>query len=232
MLLGFLFWMGFFQRPLLPVIPPMPDLPQVEAPEGAQLFLFPIANGAITAGYRNAKYLEKQGYPHFGIDITSDSRYADILASGNGVVLGTEFCDNSLGNIAVIQYDNVFLPESGETVSLIARYYHMLTMTVQAGDTVAANQAIGTIDHSHEWYNHIHLELDTDLAYPFYTPQVAEASSALLNRYPADGASIIEPIDILVLGREQRVYVHPDSDCCTEKDNPRFMEKREDAEGT
>lgn len=202
--------------------PPMPtDLTPVEAPEGAQLLLFPLKNGWITAGYRNAAYVERNGYPHYGFDISAGG-LNDVLASGDGVVLGTEFCDNSLGNIAVIRYDNVYIPETGEVISLIARYYHMLTSTLAEGDTVSAGQVMGTIDGGDKWYNHVHLELDTDLDYPFNTPQVAEVSSALLNRWPADGEGLREPMSILVADTGQHIAIHPNSPCCTDKDNPRY----------
>lgn len=206
---------------------PMPDLRQVDPPEGTQLFIFPVANGVITAGYRNPAYLEKNHFIHYGTDLTAaNGGHAEILASGAGIVLGTEFCDNSLGNIAVIRYEDVFVPQTGETVSLIARYYHMTSLLVEKNDVVSPGQAIGTIDGGHKWYNHVHLELDADLEYPFHTPQAAESASELLNRYPANGEQTLEPISVLVVDKGQRIFVHPNSDCCTEKDNPRFAAKQ------
>lgn len=200
---------------------------QVEPPSGAQLLTFPIDSGIITAGYRNARYLQKNGYAHYGTDVTGlRSNKADVLASGAGVVLGSEFCENSVGNIAVIRYEDVFVPQSGETRTLIARYYHMTAITISPGDTVAPGQVIGFIDRSHKWYHHIHIELDTDLDYPFNTPQVADASSSLLNRYPASGESIINPLDVLVVGKKQRQIANSFSECCTVQDTPRYAEKR------
>lgn len=199
------------------------NLQQVTPPEGAQLLIFPINKGVITAGYRNPIYLEKNRFEHYGTDIVgANGGYAEVLALGDGVVLGAEFCDNSLGNIAVIRYDNVFIPETGETRSLVARCYHMDTIKVRQEEIVHSGQIIGTINGSHKWYHHVHLELDTDVGYPFHTPQVAEATSQLLKRSNATGQFIIEPLSVLTVGKEQRIYPHPNSDCCTEKDNPRY----------
>ena len=212
-------WFWFQNRP-------MEKLPTVEPPTGAQLLLFPMKDGLITAGYRNPTYLEKNNFTHYGTDLTSaDGGKAEILASGSGIVLGTEFCDNSLGHIVVIRYDNVFLPQTGEIISLIARYYHMTGLEVSKGDVLHTGQVIGAINDKHRWYNHIHIEFDTDLEYPFNTPQVAEATSALLNRYPASGEGMPDPISVLAVGKDQRIFVHPLSDCCTEKDNPQFAQK-------
>jgi len=201
----------------------MPGLHQIEPPDGAQLLTFPIDNGAIIAGYHNAAYLEKMGYLHYGIDLmVADGGYAEVFSSGAGVVLGTEFCDNSPGHIAIIQYDDVFVPLTGEIISLIARYYHMVSLMVDTGDVLSPRQPIGSIDSTHEHYHHIHIELDANIEFPFHTPQVAEISSTLLHRYPASGEKMPDPISVLAVGDGQRIFVHPRALYCAEKDNPQF----------
>lgn len=199
------------------------DLREITPPDGTQLLCFPIDNGAATAGYRNETYRRKNGYAHYGIDFTAaNGGRADILASGDGAVLGAERRDNSLGSIAVIHYDNVYMPYTGETMSLIGRYYHMMELHIEEGDTVSAGQVIGVIDRSDKWWNHIHLELDRDVDYPFHTPQVAEASSQLLNRYPANGEGLLDPIHVLAIHGKQHIFINPGSDCCAEKDKPLY----------
>lgn len=212
-------WPGVVSQP-----DPAAQLPVVDnIPAGAQLLLYPIDKGVVTAGYQHPTYLQKNGYAHYGTDYTShDADYANILASGDGEVLGVEACTNSLGTILVVRYNDVYNPTSGEVLPVIARYYHLLTGTVQAGDTVTAGQVIGTIYGSHASYHHVHIELDRNVEQPFNTPQVAEASSQLLNRYPADGSSLIDPVELMVLGEGQYSYIHPNSDCCAQKDNPRY----------
>lgn len=194
-------------------------------PEGAQILFYPLDDGLITAGYLNKRYLEKNSFNHFGTDITTAGNgIAAVTASGTGTVLATESDDNNLGSIAVIRYDNVYSPALGKGVPLIARYYHMVSISVGEGDEVTARQEIGRIDRQHKWYNHVHIELDTDTAHPFNTPQVAESSSDLLIRFPASGDSLLDPADILVCGTGQQIVPAPTSDCCEPKDNAAYWE--------
>lgn len=194
-------------------------------PEGAQILFYPLDDGLITAGYLNKRYLEKNSFNHFGTDITTvGNGIAAVAASGTGTVLATESDDNNLGSIAVIRYDNVYSPALGKSVPLIARYYHMVSISVREGDLVTARQEIGKIDRQHKWYNHVHIELDTDTAHPFNTPQVAESSSDLLIRFPASGDSLLDPVDVLVCGTEQQTIPAPTSDCCEPKDNAAYWE--------
>jgi hypothetical protein len=216
-------WRNFVYEPPSVVVPPPPDLPKVSAPEGSQLLFFPIEESFISAGYKTEQYLADQGYPHYAIDLWAPGEH-DVLSCGDGVVLGTEFCDNSLGNIAVIQYEHVYIPQTGQSAPLIARYYHMAEIYIGKGDRVTAGQVIGMVVGSHEWYNHVHIELDADIAYPFHTPQVAEASSELLHRYPSDGQSILDPFSVLVLGEGQRASLHKNATGGTEADLPRYVQ--------
>jgi len=209
-------------------MPVMPDLPQVEAPAGSQLLTFPMDNAIITTGYRNPVYLQRFGFPHFGLDLVPISGgHAYILSSGEGVVLGTEFRDNSLGYIAVIRYDDVFIPQTGDIMPLIARYYHMASLYVNAGDVLSGGQVIGSVDGRHELYSHIHIEFDANINFPFHTPQVAEASSNLLYRSGATGELMINPLYVLVVGTGQWVFLHPNATYATQNDHPRFMQERE-----
>ena len=154
---------------------------KVEAPKGAQLLIYPMIECTIAAGFKNAKYKNHYGYIHYGIDF--DSKRAvdfDVLASGDGVVLGTEKNNNSIGGVVVIRYDNVYNPTTKKKQSYIARYYHLYSIAVNKGVKVKAYQKIGTVSGSHKWWNHIHMEIDSDIQHPFHTPQVAENSSKLL----------------------------------------------------
>jgi len=221
----FFFCEQHLPEPQIPVLPEQDtqDLQWIEPPAGAQILIFPINDGLIIAGYHNTTYFEKMGYPHYGIDLMAfDGGYAKIVSSGTGIVLGTEFCDNSLGYIAVIQYDDVFVPHTREVISLTARYYHMASLEVSEGDVLSLRQPIGSIDGSHEHYHHIHIELDANIEFPFHTPQVAESSSSLLYRHPATGENIIDPVLVLAAGDGQSIFVHPNALYCTEKDEPRF----------
>ena len=203
---------------------------KVRTPENAQLLFFPMKDCTVAAGYKNAAYKKAHGYVHYGVDF--DSKRAvdfDVIASGSGTVLGVEKNHNSIGGVVVIKYPKVYNPTTGKTHDLIARYYHLFSIAVKKGDKVEAYQKLGTVSGSHKWWNHVHLELDTDTEYPFNTPQVIEQSSDLLRR---DGLSvftlsrsIIDPITVLVKGKKQAAKVHS---LATEADEvhdaPRFEE--------
>lgn len=199
---------------------------EVNAPAGSQLLFFPMKECTVAAGFKNAKYRSKYGYVHYGIDF--DSRASvnfDALASGNGTVLGVEKNNNSIGGVVIIKYDSVYNPTTKKVQSLIARYYHFETISVAKGQKVKAYQKIGVVSGSHKWWNHIHMEIDTDVNYPFHTPQVAEASSKLLIRKGANDKTLLNPMDILVVGKKQTAMVHNLATCADKVlDAPKYSE--------
>ena len=199
------------------------NLPKVTPPPDAQVLTYPLETGTVVSGFHNENYRLDKGYEHFAIDITPVFAVdANVLASGTGRVLGTEWCDNSLGNIAVILYEDVYNPTTKTVAPLVARYYHMVSISVKEGDVVRRGDVIGVINGGHQNLNHTHIELDTDTSAPFNTPQVSERSSELLRRHPATGDSIINPFSVLVLGPGQRITIHPLATFCTTEDMPRF----------
>lgn len=76
----------------------------------------------------------------------------------------------------------------------------MAQLYVKKGDRVKAYDQLGQVIN-HKWWNHVHVEIDFDIKYPFYTPQVAEKSSALLVRKGATDSSLLNPMEILVVGK-------------------------------
>ena len=199
---------------------------EVYAPSGSQLLFFPMEECTVAAGYKNAKYRRDYGYIHYGVDF--DDRWGkdfNMLASGTGTVLGVEKNSNSIGGVVVIQYDNVYNPTTKTKRSLIARYYHLHTINVKKGQKVKAYDKLGKISGSHKWWNHIHMELDTDIKHPFHTPQVAEGSSKLLIRKGATATTILNPMAVLVVGKKQTARVHSLAVYATTAvDSPRFAE--------
>lgn len=203
---------------------------RVKAPADAQLLIFPMLDCTVAGGYKNERYEKDKKMVHYGVDF--DSKRAvdfDVIASGSGTVLGVERNKNSIGGVVVIKYPKVFNPTTGKTQDLIARYYHFYSIAVKKGDKVEAYQKIGTESGRHKWWNHIHMELDTDTEYPFYTPQVKEGASDLLKRGNYSvftlSKSIIDPITVLIIGKKQAAKVHSlakHTDFV--KDAPRFEE--------
>ena len=182
---------------------------EVNAPIGSQLLFFPMEECTVAAGFKNVKYRKDYGYVHYGVDF--DDRWGksyNALASGDGIVLGVEKNSNSIGGVVVIRYDNVYNPTTKKKQSLVARYYHFETVSVTKGQKVKAYQKIGVVSGTHKWWNHIHMEIDSDVAHPFHTPQVAEASSKLLIRKGANDKTLLNPMDVLVVGKKQTAQVH------------------------
>ena len=196
-------------------------------PKNSQLLILPIDTTYIGAGFKNAKYptSPNHSFPHYGVDF-SFYRHGtfNIRASGNGRVLGVEMNSNSIGGVVVVRYDNVYNPTTKRVGSYIFRYMHLLTLPVRAGQVVTKETTLGAVQSIHKWYNHLHLEVDTDVKYPFHTPQVAEASSRLLVRSGATDLTMINPIDLLVVGQFQTGIVHPDAIYATTKDVPRYFQ--------
>lgn len=202
----------------------------VKAPKGAQLLYFPMYDCQVSGGYKNKDYKDRHGYVHYGVDF--DDRWGkdfDVIASGEGTVLGIEKNKNSIGGVVVIRYNKVYIPKTGKIKDLIVRYYHFAKINVKKGDKVKAYQKIGSISGGHKWWNHIHFEMDTDTKFPFYTPQVKEAASDLLKRNKLSvailSAAIINPMDVLVIGKKQKAKVHSLADCADPvKDAPQYEE--------
>lgn len=182
----------------------------VKAPKGAQLLYYPMEDCTISAGFKNARYKKAYGYPHYGVDFDSKRRVDfETLSSGNGTVIGVEKNKNSLGCVIVIQYDNVYYPAKNTIVSVIMRKYHSDKAYVRVGQKVKALQPIGKVSgDSSKGHDHDHTEFDLDTKYPFYTPQVSESASRMLVRKGANDKTMINPLDILVVNKEQAVKVH------------------------
>ena len=192
----------------------------------SQYLFYPMMDAYISAGYLSDAYRKGYGYPHYGMDFDErGGKGFDVIAGGSGVVLGTEKNANSIGGVVVIQYNDVYNPTTKKVQDLIARYLHLAEIKVQKGERVTAYQPIGHVSGSHKWWNHVHLELDTDTAYPFNTPQVSEGASRLLVRYPATAATLLNPAAILVVGKKQKAQVHPLAVYADDRDKPRWQEE-------
>lgn len=198
-------------------------------PEGSQLLIFPMKECAIAAGFKDPKYPTdpNHAFPHYGVDFDSTKTADfDVLASGKGTVLGVEFNrNNSLGGIVVIQYSDVYIPSTKQVKPLIFRYMHLSEINVVKGATVSAYSKISRVSGSHKWWNHIHVEVDTDISHPFHTPQVRESSSVLLIAGGSNASSMLDPIGVLVVGGKQTVAIHPYAVYVSAKDRPKYMEK-------
>lgn len=191
-----------------------------------QILIYPMKEATIGAGFLNPKYPTDKDHPfnHFGHDYcTLGNDDFDTIASGNGTVLNIEKNTNSLGCIAVIKYDNVYIPSQKRCKDLILRYIHMATISVKKGDIVKPYQTLGRVWRKHKWWNHVHVEIDVDTAHPYHTCQVREESSVLL-RGSKTYDTMLNPVDVFVIGKNQTAIVHPLAVYATNVDKPKYKE--------
>ncbi len=188
-------------------------------PAGAQLLTLPIQRMAITAGYKNAKYLARFGFTHYGIDAVSETGAREVYALGSGTVLaagldGAAGDYSGLGWVTVVRYDKVYLPGTGKIRDIIATTFHHEpnSVKVKAGDRVTARTVLArygntggtTQPDGSRMGAHLHLQLDEDTAYPLYCSGISGKGSRLLKRGTSD--STINPCQVLTVGDGQRAY--------------------------
>lgn len=146
----------------------------------AQRLLLPFRRAMIICGYKTDAYLKAWGYPHYGIDISTYQgvNQADhyIRASGDGTVVKVGN-DGSLGKGLCVVYLNC-IARDGTVRSLTARYMHMQTVYVKAGQVVKAGDILADEGSVGTKEPHLHFELDTDIRnqYVHYSPQVSSAN--------------------------------------------------------
>ncbi len=149
----------------------------------AQKLILPINNCRLKIG-RNSdaftKYCERKiggTATHsigFSLADASLNSGVNVWASGNGTVLelGT---DVNFGNVIVIKYPACTL-RSGAVRDIIIRYYDLGSRNVSKGQTVNKDIKIGTTGRSGRFcpdgFGRVRIELDTDTAYPAYSPSV------------------------------------------------------------
>lgn len=162
----------------------------------SQKLILPINKCRITAGYKNANYTREFGYTHYGVDMTDKNKKDyTVYASGKGIVHQCGW-HQSGGNVVVIIYRDCQLP-SGRTCDIVLRYFHLKTIKVTKGQKVTKDTVIGLYGNTGASSGaHLHLEVDTDVNYPIYTPQVsAKNNNDVLRKGVA--STLLNPIDAL-----------------------------------
>lgn len=145
----------------------------------AQKLIAPINRMRITAGYKNANYRNEFGYTHYGVDMTDKERsILTVWGSGNGEVTHCGWHPSG-GNVIVIVYKNCELP-NGQVKDLAFRYFHLDKIYVSAGQKVTKDTKIGLYGNTGASSGaHLHVEVDTDVKYPNYTPQTSKSNDVL-----------------------------------------------------
>ena len=141
-----------------------------------QKLIMPFKKQMMLCGYKNAEYKKYWGYPHYGVDIsTIQGQGGDdptVYASGYGVVLLAGW-DAKLGGAVCVLYADAYNHNTGKNADVVARYMHLASVNVKTGDAVKEGSVIGLEGKEGTGDYHLHLEFDTDIKYPQYSPQVA-----------------------------------------------------------
>lgn len=174
-----------------------------------QRLIMPFKRQMMLCGYKAAPYKKHHGYPHYGVDISSIQGGAGddptIYASGDGIVLDAGR-DNSLGYGICILYSGAYNHQTGQRVDVVARYMHMPSVMVKTGDVVKQGAPLaveGNIGPPGMDY-HLHIEFDTDIQWPRWSPQVSEGHTF----WQKGADSTLNPSHLLHVG-EGQVIVKP-----------------------
>ena len=172
-----------------------------------QRLIMPFNRQMMLCGYKNSEYHKHWGYPHYGVDISTIQGGAGddptVYASGDGIVLAAGK-DNSLGYGVCVFYSGAYDRASGRSVDVVGRYMHLRSISVATGDTVKAGTPLGVEGKEGTGDYHLHLEFDTDLQYPAYSPQVSAGHSF----WKKGTDSTLDPSSLLHIGTGQ-VIVDP-----------------------
>ena len=160
--------------------------------------ILPINNARITAGYKNALYRQKMGFEHFGIDMADLKRkdtavYAPfkmkVIAVGSDTLMGV-----SVIAVSVNPVDVHYGPKKGAR-RLVVRMAHLAKTFVKVGDIVAPEDTKVADYGSTGKYGgsaHLHIEIDTDINCPQYSPTLSRSS----NIWKAGRDSTLNPMDV------------------------------------
>lgn len=170
----------------------------------SQRLIVPFQKSILECGYKVKKYKEYWGFDHYGIDLTVTDGVPNpasydhtIRASGNGKVVWCKYDSvtgnaKSLGWALAISYPDC-VGRDGSVKTLIARYMHAGTVFVRAGQEVQAGQEIAVEGKCGTSVEHLHFELDTDTAYPQYSPQVSDGHTGWKKGYRDSRDSTLNP---------------------------------------
>lgn len=166
--------------------------------------ILPLNHARVTAGYKNPSYAKKMGFKHYGIDMADRSRecvdvYAPfkmkIVKVGDDNVMGKTLIAVSIHSIDVHNG-----PKKGSR-PLTLRLAHLAKVHVEEGDVVVPEGA-KIADYGstgiHGNSPHLHVELDTDVKHPTYSPTLARSS----NIWKAGKDTTINPMDVFKVDSE------------------------------
>lgn len=178
-----------------------------------QKLILPLNRTLVTASMGNAAYRAKFGFPHYGTDMVSAVGDTTIYASGTGTLIAAGW-DKYAGNVVVIRYPGAVYRPDGTAADVIFRYFHLAEIgKIPAGenaitkDTILGRYGGSGMGSKSYWSPHLHVEADTDVRYPRYSPTFTPSGEILFGR--AAGATGRNPAGLSGLSLPAKPP-HPD----------------------
>lgn len=144
----------------------------------SQKLILPINNTKLTASYKTDAYKNRFGYHHYGGDLVSTAGVTTLYAMGSGTVMATGY-DSIFGNFLIIKYPDAYNRNTGKSVDVICRMWHMASVAVKKGASITKDTKLGNYGNTGQYTTgaHLHIEFDTDTKYYFYTPSLSGKST-------------------------------------------------------
>ena len=169
-----------------------------------QKLILPLNRTLVTASMGNAAYRAKFGFPHYGTDMVSAVGDTTIYASGTGTLIAAGW-DKYAGNVVVIRYPGAVYRPDGTAADVIFRYFHLAEIgKIPAGenaitkDTILGRYGGSGMGSKSYWSPHLHVEADTDVRYPRYSPTFTPSGEILFGRAAgATAATLRDCLDYL-----------------------------------
>ena len=160
--------------------------------------ILPLNNARITAGYKNPTYHKAMGFQHFGIDMADLKRKDLSVYAPFRMKVAFVGSDTLMGGTIIAVSENMidvhYGPKKGAR-RLVVRMAHLAKCFVKVGDVVEPEGDEIAVYGSTGRYGgspHLHIELDTDINYPTYSPTLSRSS----NIWKAGTDSTVHPMDV------------------------------------
>ena len=162
----------------------------------SQKLIMPLNVSRITAGMLNANYKKEFGWTHYGLDMTDKNRKDyRIWGSGKGEITHAGWHKTG-GNVVVAVYRDCLLP-NGQVKDIAMRYFHLDKIYVKVGQKITKDTVLGLYGNTGSSAGaHLHLECDSDIKYPYFTPQVGKSKNNDVLR-AGTASTLLHPANVL-----------------------------------
>lgn len=161
-----------------------------------QKLILPINAAKLTASMKTDSYRRRFGFEHYGVDMVCTSGSRTLYASGNGKVVAAGR-DRVVGNVVAVCYPNALHRPTGKAMDVVFRYYHLETILVKEGERVTKDTRLGVYGNTGSLKMALHLEADTDVAHPLYSPTVGSSDFLRGRTQGANDKTLSSPVEWL-----------------------------------